>query len=109
MMRRSLEVAALGIGKVSPNPLVGCVIVSVENEILGEGTYSYESVTHAEIIALEQAGNRAKGGTAYVSLEPHDHQGKTPPCTDALINAGIKRVVCTIEDPNTLVSGKGFD
>ncbi len=94
---------------MSPNPLVGCVIVSAEGEIVGDGTYTYDGVTHAEVIALEQAGNKAKGGTAYVSLEPHSHHGKTSPCTEALINAGIKRVVCPIEDPNPLVSGKGFE
>lgn len=94
---------------VSPNPLVGCVIVSADGEIVGEGTYIYDNIVHAEAIALEQAGNRANGGTAYVSLEPHSHHGRTPPCTEALINAGIKRVVCPIEDPNPLVSGKGFE
>lgn len=105
---RSLELATKGIGLVSPNPLVGCVIASADNEVVGEGTYIYDKVTHAEVIALEQAGERARGGTAYVSLEPHNHHGKTLPCTEALINAGIKRVVCPIEDPNPLVSGKGF-
>ena len=104
----ALYFAARGIGLVSPNPLVGCVIVSAEGEIVGEGFYTYDGVTHAEIIALEQAGNRANGGTAYVSLEPHSHHGKTPPCTEALINAGIRRVVAPIEDPNPLVSGRGF-
>jgi diaminohydroxyphosphoribosylaminopyrimidine deaminase/5-amino-6-(5-phosphoribosylamino)uracil reductase len=108
MTRRALELAALGIGQVSPSPLVGCVIVSETGDIVGEGTYIYENVTHAEILALEQAGERAKGGTAYVSLEPHSYHGRTKPCTDALINAGIKRVVCPIEDPNPLVSGRGF-
>ena len=107
--RLALELAATGVGLVSPNPLVGCVIVSAEGEIVGEGTYIYDSVTHAEVIALEYAGHLAKGGTAYVSLEPHSHHGKTPPCTEALINAGIKRVVCPIEDPNPLVSGRGFE
>ena len=107
--RRALSLAAKGIGLVCPNPLVGCVIVSPDGEIVGEGTYIYDEVTHAEVIALEQAGGKAKGGTAYVSLEPHDHHGKTPPCTDALIDAGIKRVVCPIEDPNPLVSGRGFE
>jgi diaminohydroxyphosphoribosylaminopyrimidine deaminase/5-amino-6-(5-phosphoribosylamino)uracil reductase len=94
---------------VSPNPLVGCVIVSKEGEVVGEGTYTSDGVTHAEIIALEEAGSSANGGTAYVSLEPHAHQGRTPACTEALINAGIKRVVSPIEDPNPLVSGKGFE
>jgi len=108
MIRRALDLAAEGIGLVSPNPLVGCVIVSREREIVGEGTYLYDSVTHAEVAALAQAGERAIGGTAYVSLEPHAHHGKTAPCTEALIDAGISRVVAAIEDPNPLVSGKGF-
>ncbi len=107
MTRRSLELASCGVGQVSPSPLVGCVIAS-DNEMIGEGSYIYENITHAEILALEQAGERARGATAYVSLEPHSYHGRTKPCTDALINAGIKRVVCPIEDPNPLVSGKGF-
>jgi riboflavin biosynthesis protein RibD len=107
--KRALDLAAKGVGLVSPNPLVGCVIVSESGEIVGEGAYTYDGVIHAEVVALNQAGNRAKGGTAYVSLEPHGHQGKTPPCTDALINAGIKRVVSSIEDANPLVAGKGFE
>jgi diaminohydroxyphosphoribosylaminopyrimidine deaminase/5-amino-6-(5-phosphoribosylamino)uracil reductase len=108
MTRRALELAACGIGQVSPSPLVGCVIVAESGETVGEGCYVYEKITHAEVIALNQAGERAKGATAYVSLEPHAHHGRTMPCTEALINAGIKRVVCPIEDPNPLVSGKGF-
>ncbi|MFN0139452.1 MAG: bifunctional diaminohydroxyphosphoribosylaminopyrimidine deaminase/5-amino-6-(5-phosphoribosylamino)uracil reductase RibD [Pyrinomonadaceae bacterium] len=107
--KRAVELAAQGRGLVSPNPLVGCVIVSTDGEIVGEGTYIYDNVTHAEVIALEQAGERARGGTAYISLEPHDHHGKTPPCTEELISARIKRVVCPIEDPNPLVSGRGFE
>lgn len=108
MTRRAIDLAAAGVGLVSPNPLVGCVIVSESGEIVGEGSYIRGDVTHAEVIALKHAGDSAKGGTAYVSLEPHDHQGKTPPCTEALIDAGIRRVVCPIDDPNPLVSGKGF-
>jgi diaminohydroxyphosphoribosylaminopyrimidine deaminase / 5-amino-6-(5-phosphoribosylamino)uracil reductase len=108
MSRKALDLAAEGIGQVSPSPLVGCVIVAGE-QIVGEGIYLYKDITHAEVIALNQAGEKAKGGTAYVSLEPHVHHGRTPPCTDALINAGISRVVCPIEDPNPLVSGKGFE
>ncbi len=103
-----MELASFGIGRVSPSPLVGCVIVAQGGETVGEGSYIYENVTHAEVIALNQAGEKARGGTAYVSLEPHAHTGRTPPCTDALINAGIRRVVCPVEDPNPLVSGKGF-
>ena len=108
-VRRALELAKGGVGLVSPNPLVGCVIVSAGGEVLGEGTYIKDDVTHAEVIALMQAGTKAMGGAAYVSLEPHAHHGKTPPCTEALITAGINRVVCPIEDPNPLVSGKGFE
>lgn len=108
MTRRALELASFGIGQVSPSPLVGCVIVAENGEIVGEGTYIYENVTHAEVLALQQAGEKTREGTAYVSLEPHSHFGRTKPCTDALINGGIRRVVVPIEDPNPLVSGKGF-
>ncbi len=109
MMQRALELAARGIGQVSPSPLVGCVIArEADGAVLGEGFYLYEAVKHAETIALEQAREFARGATAYVSLEPHAHQGRTPPCADALINAGIKRVVAPIEDPNPKVSGEGF-
>jgi diaminohydroxyphosphoribosylaminopyrimidine deaminase/5-amino-6-(5-phosphoribosylamino)uracil reductase len=108
MTRRALALAAEGTGLVSPNPLVGCVIVDAHHEVVGEGRYIYDNVVHAEAVALEQAGEKARGGTAYVSLEPHHHQGRTPPCAEALINAGIARVVVPIEDPNPLVSGTGF-
>lgn len=107
-MHRALALAAEGTGLVSPGPLVGCVIVSPSGEVLGEGFYVYEKLKHAETYALEQAGARARGATAYVSLEPHAHHGRTPPCTDALISAGISRVISPIEDPNPKVSGKGF-
>ena len=108
MTRLAIELASIGAGQVSPSPLVGCVIVAANGEIAGEGTYIYENETHAEVLALEEAGRLAVGGTAYVSLEPHSYHGRTKPCTTALINAGIKRVVCPIEDPNPLVSGEGF-
>lgn len=108
MMARALELAAKGVGQVSPGPLVGCVVVGPAGEIAGEGFYLFEAIKHAETIALEHAGEKARGGTAYVSLEPHAHHGRTPPCTDALIAAGIKRVVAPIEDLNPKVSGKGF-
>jgi diaminohydroxyphosphoribosylaminopyrimidine deaminase/5-amino-6-(5-phosphoribosylamino)uracil reductase len=107
-MRLALALAAKGVGQVSPGPLVGCVIVSLAREIVGEGFYVYEKLKHAETYALEQAGGRAQGATAYVSLEPHAHHGRTLPCTDALINAGVSRVISPIEDPNPRVSGKGF-
>jgi diaminohydroxyphosphoribosylaminopyrimidine deaminase/5-amino-6-(5-phosphoribosylamino)uracil reductase len=108
MMARALDLAAKGLGQVSPGPLVGCVVTSAAGEIVGEGFYLFEDIKHAETIALDLAGERARGGTAYVSLEPHAHYGRTSPCTDALIAAGIKRVVAPIEDLNPKVSGKGF-
>lgn len=107
-MRRALALAARGAGQVSPSPLVGCVIVSDDGQTVGEGFYLYQGIKHAETLALAQAGAEARGATAYVSLEPHAHHGRTPPCTKALIKAGIKRVFAPIEDPNPLVSGKGF-
>ena len=82
--------------------------MSPAGQIVGEGFYIFEEIKHAETVALEVAGEKARGGTAYVSLEPHAHYGRTPPCTDALIAAGIKRVVAPIEDLNPKVSGKGF-
>lgn len=109
MMRRALELAECGVGQVSPSPLVGCVIVSQSGETVGEGCYTYDGLAHAETIALAEAGEKAAGGTAYVTLEPHHHHSRTPPCTEALLNAGIRRVVSPIEDPNPLVAGKGFE
>ncbi|MFN2454575.1 MAG: bifunctional diaminohydroxyphosphoribosylaminopyrimidine deaminase/5-amino-6-(5-phosphoribosylamino)uracil reductase RibD [Pyrinomonadaceae bacterium] len=109
MMNRALELAAQGIGQVSPSPLVGCVIArETDGAMLGEGFYLYARLKHAEMLALEAAGANARGATAYVSLEPHAHQGRTPPCTDALIKAGISRIVAPVEDPNPQVSGEGF-
>jgi diaminohydroxyphosphoribosylaminopyrimidine deaminase/5-amino-6-(5-phosphoribosylamino)uracil reductase len=109
LMSRALELARKGVGLVSPGPLVGCVIVDQENRIVGEGFYVFEDINHAETIALGQAGNKAQGGTAYVSLEPHAHYGRTSPCTDALIAAGIRKVVAPIQDLNPKVSGRGFE
>ena len=108
MVQRTFALASCGVGLVSPGPLVGCVIVDARGQSAGEGYYVYEDLKHAETIALLQAGSLAQGATAYVSLEPHAHYGRTPPCTDALIQAGIARVVAPIEDPNPSVSGKGF-
>ena len=108
LMARAIELACRGVGQVSPGPLVGCVITNSIGEVVGEGHYIYQDVLHAETIALREAGKRAQGGTAYVSLEPHAHQSRTAPCTDALIAAGIKRVVAPIEDLNPQVSGRGF-
>ena len=109
LMSRALELAASGTGLVSPGPLVGCVIIDGNGAVAGEGYYVFEDIKHAETLALDMAGDRARGGTAYVSLEPHAHHGRTSPCTDALIAAGIRRVVAPIEDLNPKVSGKGFE
>jgi diaminohydroxyphosphoribosylaminopyrimidine deaminase/5-amino-6-(5-phosphoribosylamino)uracil reductase len=106
----ALSLAAKGEGQVKPNPLVGTVIVK-DGIIVGQGLHRFDRVKHAEILALEQAGRLAKGATVYVNLEPCCHRGngkRTPPCTDALIEAGVKRVVCCITDPNPRVNGRGL-
>jgi diaminohydroxyphosphoribosylaminopyrimidine deaminase/5-amino-6-(5-phosphoribosylamino)uracil reductase len=108
-LRKALELARSGIGLVSPNPAVGAVIVDSAGKKAGEGTHTYDGVKHAEIFALEKASGRARGGTLFVNLEPCSHQGRTPPCADAVIAAGIRRVVCSMKDPNPQVSGQGFD
>ncbi|HEX6822036.1 MAG TPA: bifunctional diaminohydroxyphosphoribosylaminopyrimidine deaminase/5-amino-6-(5-phosphoribosylamino)uracil reductase RibD [Candidatus Sulfotelmatobacter sp.] len=108
-LQRALDLARAGIGLASPNPYVGAVITDAEGNVAGSGTYTYSGVKHAEILALEQAGPKARGGTLYINLEPHAHQGRTAPCTDALIQAGIHRVVASMADPNPKVSGRGFD
>jgi diaminohydroxyphosphoribosylaminopyrimidine deaminase / 5-amino-6-(5-phosphoribosylamino)uracil reductase len=109
LLRRALELARAGIGLASPNPYVGAVITDEQGKVVGEGTYAYAGKKHAEILALEVAGEKARGGTLYINLEPHAHQGRTAPCTDALIAAGIRRVVASMPDPNPKVSGRGFD
>ena len=106
-MGRALELAAHGIALTSPNPMVGAVLVR-KGKIVGEGFHTYEGVRHAEIIALEAAGEAARGATLYVNLEPCCHSGRTGPCTNALILAGVKRVVAAITDANPAVSGRGF-
>ncbi|MCM3871730.1 MAG: bifunctional diaminohydroxyphosphoribosylaminopyrimidine deaminase/5-amino-6-(5-phosphoribosylamino)uracil reductase RibD [Pyrinomonadaceae bacterium] len=106
----ALALAAKGEGHVKPNPLVGAVIVK-DGVIVGQGFHRYDRVKHAEVLALEQAGELAKDATVYVTLEPCCHRGdgkRTPPCTDALIEAQVKRVVCCITDPNPRVNGCGF-
>ena len=105
----ALELARAGMGLASPNPYVGAVITDLQGSVVGSGTYTYNGVKHAEILALEQAGTKACGGTLYINLEPHAHQGRTPPCTDALIKAGIHRVVAAMADPNPKVGGRGFE
>jgi diaminohydroxyphosphoribosylaminopyrimidine deaminase/5-amino-6-(5-phosphoribosylamino)uracil reductase len=104
LMRRALELAALGRATVSPNPMVGCVLVR-DGEIVGEGHHRRAGEPHAEIVALTAAGERAAGATAYVTLEPCNHTGRTGPCTDALISAGVRRVVVAAADPNPAAAG----
>ena len=107
-MRHALALAERGRGSTSPNPMVGCVLVK-DNTIIAEGWHERAGEAHAEINALRAAGERAKGATAYVTLEPCSHYGKTPPCADALIQAGIGHVVIAMTDPNPLVNGKGIE
>jgi diaminohydroxyphosphoribosylaminopyrimidine deaminase/5-amino-6-(5-phosphoribosylamino)uracil reductase len=109
LLHRALELARAATGEASPNPYVGAVIADANGNVVGNGTYTYAGVKHAEILALEAAGEKANGGTLYINLEPHAHQGRTPPCTEALIKAGIHRVVASMPDPNPKVSGRGFD
>lgn len=106
-MRYALSLARRGLGRVAPNPAVGCVLVK-DNHIVGIGRTADGGRPHAEIMALEAAGLEARGSTAYVSLEPCAHHGKTPPCTGALIAAGVRRVVAACEDPDPRVSGQGL-
>jgi diaminohydroxyphosphoribosylaminopyrimidine deaminase/5-amino-6-(5-phosphoribosylamino)uracil reductase len=107
-LRQALDLARQGIGLTSPNPCVGAVIVDAKGTVVGTGTHTYDGLKHAEILALEQAGEKARGATLYINLEPCSHQGRTAPCADALIAAGIRRVVACMQDPNPQVSGQGF-
>jgi diaminohydroxyphosphoribosylaminopyrimidine deaminase/5-amino-6-(5-phosphoribosylamino)uracil reductase len=107
-MQRALRLAARGLYTTDPNPCVGCVIVN-DGEIVGEGFHQRAGEPHAEILALQEAGDVAAGATAFVTLEPCSHHGRTPPCADAMVAAGIKRVVAAMQDPNPLVAGKGFE
>ncbi len=106
-MQHALDLARKGVGLASPNPTVGCVIVK-DGAILGEGFHQYERRDHAEIVALKQAGDRATGATLYVTLEPCNHTGRTGPCSEAIVKAGISRVVAAMEDPNPKTGGTGF-
>ena len=116
-MEEALELAARGLGRVSPNPAVGCVVVqedagegsrASEDSIVGRGFHTWAGVKHAEVVALEEAGERARGSTLYVTLEPCAHQGRTPPCVEAILRAGVRKVVASMEDPNRQVRGRGF-
>ena len=106
-MRRVLELARKGRGRTSPNPMVGAVLVK-NGRVVGEGYHRKAGLPHAEIEALRRAGKKAKGADLYVNLEPCCHSGKTPPCTEAILSAGVKKVIVGMRDPNPLVSGKGF-
>jgi diaminohydroxyphosphoribosylaminopyrimidine deaminase/5-amino-6-(5-phosphoribosylamino)uracil reductase len=107
-MARALQLAARGLNTATPNPRVGCVIVR-DGLVIGEGWHRRTGEPHAEAIALSAAGEKARGATAYVTLEPCSHFGRTPPCADALIDAGVVRVVAAMSDPNPLVSGRGME
>ena len=107
-MQRALQLAALGRGHTSPNPLVGALVLDADGTLVGEGYHARAGQAHAEVGALHQAGERARGGTLVVTLEPCSHHGRTPPCSAAVIHAGISRVVIAMADPNPLVNGGGL-
>ena len=107
-LRAALELAAAGRGKTDPNPVVGAILVQGETTV-GTGWHERAGGPHAEIVALTEAGPRARGATLYVTLEPCAHQGRTPPCADAIIEAGVARVVAAVGDPNPLTNGAGFE
>src|SRR4051812_2768957 len=108
-MRRALFHAARAEGVTTPNPLVGAIIVSPDGIIVGQGRHPRAGEPHAEVFALEDAGERARGGTMFVTLEPCCHTGRTGPCTKRIIAAGIRKVVAAMRDPNPAVSGRGFE
>ena len=107
-MSIALGLAKKGEGAVNPNPLVGAVVVK-NGEIVGKGYHKFYGGPHAEVYALEEAGEKALGADIYVSLEPCSHYGKTPPCVEAIMKAGIKRVIISMQDPNPLVAGRGIN
>lgn len=107
-MAEALRLAERGLYTATPNPRVGCVIVK-DGQIVGRGFHARAGGPHAEVVALQEAGERARGATAYVSLEPCSHHGRTPPCAEALVAAGVGRVVAAMQDPNPLVAGRGLE
>ena len=107
-MQQALELARQGVALASPNPCVGAVVVAESGEIVGRGTHTYEKRKHAEALALEEAGESARGASLYLNLEPCTHVGRTGPCADTVIAAGVKRVFAAMRDPNPLVSGRGL-
>lgn len=106
-MQRALQLAERGLYTTTPNPRVGCILVH-QQKIVGEGAHLKAGEPHAEVYALQQAGQHARGATAYVTLEPCSHHGRTPPCADALLKAGVVKVIAAMVDPNPLVAGKGL-
>jgi len=106
-MSEALALARRGTALTSPNPMVGAVIVR-DGEVVGRGFHTYGGLKHAEILALDEAGAQARGATLYINLEPCSHQGRTGPCADALIAAGVSRVIAAMPDPNPQVAGAGF-
>jgi diaminohydroxyphosphoribosylaminopyrimidine deaminase/5-amino-6-(5-phosphoribosylamino)uracil reductase len=107
-MRRAMAHARRGLGRTSPNPVVGACVVAADDVVVGDGSHERAGEAHAEVVALQHAGERARGGTLYCTLEPCVHTGRTGPCTDRIIEAGIARVVAAMEDPYPLVHGRGF-
>ncbi|TVU63726.1 bifunctional diaminohydroxyphosphoribosylaminopyrimidine deaminase/5-amino-6-(5-phosphoribosylamino)uracil reductase RibD [Vibrio atlanticus] len=108
MMSRAIQLAKRGIYTTAPNPNVGCVIVQSDGQIVGEGFHAKAGEPHAEVHAMRMAGDQAKGATAYVTLEPCSHYGRTPPCAEGLIKAQVSKVICAMQDPNPKVAGRGI-
>lgn len=108
LMQQALDLARAGIGLTSPNPCVGAVVVATDDQIVGRGTHTYEGRSHAEVLALQEAGPRARDATLYLNLEPCSHVGRTGPCADEVIAAGVRRVFVAMRDPNPLVGGRGI-
>ena len=108
-MTQTLELARQGVGLASPNPCVGAIVVDERGRIVGRGVHHYAKRKHAEVLALEEAGPLARGNTLYLNLEPCCHTGRTGPCTEAILAAGVGRLVAAMRDPNPLVGGKGFE
>jgi diaminohydroxyphosphoribosylaminopyrimidine deaminase / 5-amino-6-(5-phosphoribosylamino)uracil reductase len=108
-MRRALDLARMGRAQASPNPMVGAVLTDASGNFISEGFHTYENRKHAEVIVLEHAAAKAKGATLYINLEPCSHVGRTGPCVDELIRAGVSRLYAAMRDPNPLVSGQGFE
>src|SRR5512144_578157 len=106
-IREALELARQGRAQASPNPMVGAVLVRA-GVVVGRGFHTFTGRKHAEILALEAAGEQARGATLYINLEPCSHTGRTGPCADALVSAGVAKVVAAMQDPNVLVAGEGF-